>query len=83
MVNEVHKYHSMCEMVDSVYVTIETQQRIFCEVSKYSISEPNRGLKYGEGKLEDIWRWVYLSQVYGHNSCKTHYIEKSEKPAIP
>ncbi len=30
MVNEVRKYHSMCKMVDSVYVVIETQQRVFC-----------------------------------------------------
>ncbi len=29
-VNKLHKYHSMCEMVDSVYVAIETQQRVFC-----------------------------------------------------
>jgi hypothetical protein len=31
MVNKVREYHSMCEMgVVSVYVAIETQQRIFC-----------------------------------------------------
>jgi hypothetical protein len=36
-------------------------------------------LKYGEHHLEDIWRWVCWSQVYGRNSCKTHYIEKSKK----
>jgi hypothetical protein len=29
-VNEVRKYHCMCETVDSVYVAVETQQRIFC-----------------------------------------------------
>ena len=29
-VNKVRKYHSMCEMVDSVYDAVETQQRIFC-----------------------------------------------------
>jgi hypothetical protein len=29
-VTEVRKYHSMCKMVDSVYVAVETQQRIFC-----------------------------------------------------
>jgi hypothetical protein len=23
------------------------------------------------------------SQVYGHDSCKTHYIEKSKKPTLP
>ena len=30
MVNEVHKYHSMCEMVESVHAAIETQRRVFC-----------------------------------------------------
>jgi hypothetical protein len=39
-VNKVRKYHSMCKTVESVYIAIETQQRIFCRVSKYSISEP-------------------------------------------
>jgi hypothetical protein len=40
-------------------------------------------LKYGERQLEDIWRWVCQSQVYGHDSGTTHYIEKKEKPALP
>jgi hypothetical protein len=31
VVNEVRsKYHSMCEAVDSVYIAVETQQRIVC-----------------------------------------------------
>jgi hypothetical protein len=30
MVNKVCKYHSMCKTVHSVYLAIETQQRIFC-----------------------------------------------------
>jgi hypothetical protein len=25
------------------------------------------GLKYGEHQLDNIWRWVCWSQVYGHN----------------
>jgi hypothetical protein len=29
-VNKVPKYHSMCEMVESVHAAIETQRRIFC-----------------------------------------------------
>jgi hypothetical protein len=41
MVNKVRKYHSMCKTVDSVYIAVETQQRVFCEVSKYSINKPN------------------------------------------
>ncbi len=34
-------------------------------------------------QLEDIWRWVCQSQMYGHDSCKIHYINKSKKPALP
>ena len=30
MVNKVCEYHSMCRRVVSVYVAVETQQRIFC-----------------------------------------------------
>jgi hypothetical protein len=30
MANKLCKYHGMCETVDSVYVAIETQQKIFC-----------------------------------------------------
>ncbi len=40
-VNEVHKYHCMCKTMDSVYIAIETHQRIFHEVLKNSISKPN------------------------------------------
>ncbi len=29
-VNKVGKYHSMCEMVGSVYVAVETQQTMIC-----------------------------------------------------
>jgi hypothetical protein len=29
-VNKIRKYHSMCKTVDSGYIAIETQQRIFC-----------------------------------------------------
>jgi hypothetical protein len=32
--------------------------------------------------LDDVWRWVCWSQVYGHSSCKTNYIEKNEKLAL-
>ncbi len=41
MVNKVRKYHSMCEMVESVHSTVETQRRVFCSVSRYSISKAN------------------------------------------
>jgi hypothetical protein len=46
-------------------------------------AKPTDGLKYGEHQLEDIWRWVCWSQVYGHYSCTIHNIEKSKKPALP
>jgi hypothetical protein len=47
------------------------------------LEKPTDGLKYRERQLEDIWRWVCQDQVNGHGSCKTHYIEKSKKPALP
>jgi hypothetical protein len=73
----------MCKMLASFYAAVETQRRIFCYVSKYSYGDPTDGVKYGERQLEDIWRWVCWSQVYGHNSGTTHYIEKSTKPTLP
>jgi hypothetical protein len=30
MVNKVHKCHCMCDTVVSLYIAIETQQRLFC-----------------------------------------------------
>jgi hypothetical protein len=42
MVNKVRKYHNMCKTVDSVYAAFETQGGVFCLVSKYSISKPNK-----------------------------------------
>jgi hypothetical protein len=58
MVNKVRKYHSMRKTVDSVYVAIETQQRIIRYLSNILLAKPTDGLKYGEHQLEDIWRWV-------------------------
>ncbi len=29
-VNKVHKYHGMCELVESVHTAVETQRRVFC-----------------------------------------------------
>jgi hypothetical protein len=55
----------------------------FVKYQNILLANPTDGLKYRECQLEDIWRWVCWSQVYGHNSCKTHYIEKSDKPALP
>ncbi len=42
MVNKVRKYHSMCKRVESVHAAVATQRRIFCQVSRFFISKPNR-----------------------------------------
>ncbi len=55
----------------------------FVKYQNILLANPMDGLKYGEHQLEDIWRWVCWSQVYGQDSCKTHYIEESKKPALP
>jgi hypothetical protein len=55
----------------------------FVKYRNILLAYPTDGLKHGERQLEDSWRWVCQSQVYGHGSCKTHYIEKSKKPALP
>ncbi len=83
MVNEAHMYHSTCKTVESVHAAVETQRRIFCKYQDIPLTKPTDSLKYGEHQLDNIWRWVCWSQVYGHCSCKTHYIEKREKPALP
>jgi hypothetical protein len=67
-------------MVESAHPAIETQRRIFIKYQYIPLAKPINGLKYGERQLDDIWRWVCQSQVYGHNGCKTHYIEKSKNP---
>ncbi len=59
------------------------KEEYFVKYQDIALAKPTNGLKYGERQLDDIWRWVYWSQVYGHGSCKTHYIEKSKKPALP
>jgi hypothetical protein len=83
MVNKVRKYHSMCETVESVHTAIETQGRVFFMYQDIPIAKPTDGLKYEEPQLENIWRWVCWSQVYGHDSGTVQYIEKSKKPALP
>jgi hypothetical protein len=55
----------------------------FVKYQNNLLANPADGLKYGGCQLEDIWRWVCRSQVYGHDSGTIHYIEKSEKPALP
>jgi hypothetical protein len=82
-VNEARKYHSMCKTVESVHAAVKTQRRIFCKYRDISLAKPTDSLKYGERQLDNIWRWVCWSQVYGHGSCKTHCIKKSKKSALP
>ncbi len=59
------------------------KEEYFFKYQDTPLGKPTDGLKYGEHQLDDIWRWVCWSQVYGHDSCKTHYREKSKKPALP
>ncbi len=66
MVNKVRKYLSMCEMVASVHAAIEThKEEYFVEYQDISLAKPMDSLKYGEHQLDNIWRWVCWSQVYG------------------
>ncbi len=84
MVNKVRKYHSMCEMVESVHAAIETQRRVFCSKNQdIPLAKPIDSLKYGERQLDNIWRWVCWSQVYGHDGDMIPYIEKSKEAALP
>jgi hypothetical protein len=55
----------------------------FVKYQNIILEKPTNSLKYGERQLEDIWRWVCQDQVNEHGSCKTHYKEKSKKPALP
>jgi hypothetical protein len=57
------------------------KEEYFVKYQDIPLANPMDGLKYGERQLDNIWRWVCWSQVYRHGSFKTHYIEKSAKPA--
>jgi hypothetical protein len=59
------------------------KEEYFVKDQDIPLAKPTDGLQYGERQLDNIWRWVCWSQVYGHNGCKTHYIEESKKPALP
>jgi hypothetical protein len=82
-VNKVRKYHSMCKTVESVQATIETQEEYFVKYQNIPLAKPMDDFKYEECQLDNVWRWVCWSQVYGHGSCKTYCKEKSKKPALP
>ncbi len=56
------------------------KEEYFVKYQDIPSMKPTDGLKYGERQLDDIWRWVCWSQVYGHDSGTIHYIEKSKKP---
>jgi hypothetical protein len=55
----------------------------FVKYQKILLEKPMGSLKYKECQLDAIWRWVCWDQVNGHGSCKTYYIEKSKKHALP
>jgi hypothetical protein len=55
-VNDVCKYHTMCETVESVHATVETQEEYFVKYQDIPLAKPTDGLKYGEHQLDDTWR---------------------------
>jgi hypothetical protein len=59
------------------------KEEYFVKFQDISLAKPADGLKYGEHQLDNVWRWVCWSQVYGHGSCKTYFIDKTKKPALP
>jgi hypothetical protein len=59
------------------------KKKYFVKYQDILLAKPTGDLKYGEHQLDNIWRWVCWSQVYEPDGDKIHYIEKSEKPALP
>jgi hypothetical protein len=59
------------------------KEEYFVKYQDIPLAKPTDGLKYRERQLDNIWRWVCWSQVYGHIGDRIHYIEKNEKPALP
>jgi hypothetical protein len=82
MVNEVCKYYCMSRQWLVYMLPLRHNREYFVQYQNILSVNPTDGLKYGEHQMEHIWRWVCWSQVYGHDSCKTYYIEKSKKPAL-
>ncbi len=74
----------VCARWQRVYtLPLRHKEEYFVKYQDIPFAKSTDGLKYGERQLENIWRWVCQSQVLRHNGCKTHYIEKSEKHALP
>ncbi len=61
---------------------LRLKEEYFVKYKDILLAKPKEGFKYGEHQLDDIWRWVCWSQVYGHDSDMIHYIEKRKKPAL-
>jgi hypothetical protein len=59
------------------------KEEYFVKYHDILLAKQMDGLKYGERKLDNIWRWVCQSQVYGHDSDTIHYIEKGKKSTLP
>jgi hypothetical protein len=59
------------------------KEEYFVKYQDIPLAKPTDGLKYGEHQLNNIWRWVCQSQVYGHGGDTIQYIEKSKKPTLP
>jgi hypothetical protein len=59
------------------------EEGYFVKYQNIPLAKPKDILMYGERWLDDIWRWLSQSQVYGHDSGTIHYIEKSKKLALP
>ena len=59
------------------------KEKYFVKYQDIPLAKPTDSLKYGEPQLDNVWRWVCWSQVYGHDGDTIHCIEKSKKPALP
>jgi hypothetical protein len=49
---------------------LKHKEEDFVKYQDIPLVKPMDGLTYGERQLDNIWRWVRWSQVYGHNSCR-------------
>ncbi len=84
MENEVHKYHCMCETVNSWLLPLRHNSEYFVNYQNIILEKLTDSLKYGEhDQLDDSWRWVCWDHMDGYRCCKTNYIEKSNKHALP
>jgi hypothetical protein len=66
-VNMVREYHSMCKMVVSVYVAIETQRGYFVKYQNILLASPMDGLKY----MENVSWKIFGDGCVGHKCMDT------------